>query len=74
MAKNKSNPFSQFDEQDTQSAQAENEFARWLKNSESSLEKEVKVGDRLQVEVLSIGKEEIFVSTGTHRGPNRFQL
>lgn len=50
------------------------EFALMLEGSFSQTKKRVSPGDRIKAEVLSIGKEEIFVSTGTmHDGVVRRQ-
>lgn len=41
------------------------EFARLFENSIQGIESKLTVGDRVKSEILSIGKEEVFVSTGT---------
>ncbi|MCE3010547.1 MAG: S1 RNA-binding domain-containing protein [Proteobacteria bacterium] len=43
----------------------DNDFAKMFENSLGGVGKSLRVGDRVQGEVLSIGKDEIFVSTGT---------
>jgi small subunit ribosomal protein S1 len=43
----------------------ESDFASMFENSLGSVGKELRKGDRVRSEVLSIGKEEVFVSTGT---------
>lgn len=42
-----------------------NDFAAMFENSLQGVGKTVKVGDRIKGEILTLGKEEIFVSTGT---------
>lgn len=42
-----------------------NDFASMFENSLQSVGKTLKVGDRIKGEILTLGKEEIFVSTGT---------
>ena len=41
------------------------EFAKMFESSLEGVGKSLKVGDRVRGEILSIGKEEVFVSTGT---------
>lgn len=46
-------------------SQSANDFARMFENSLKGVGEKLKVGDRIRGEILSIGKEEVFVSTGT---------
>lgn len=41
------------------------DFAAMFENSLESVGKKLSVGDRIKAEILTLGKEEIFVSTGT---------
>lgn len=50
---------------DESSDQGTNDFAKMFEQSMGGLGKKLSVGDKIRAEVLSIGKEEIFVSTGT---------
>lgn len=42
-----------------------NDFAKMFEDSLSGVEKKLKTGDRIKGEILTIGKEEVFVATGT---------
>jgi len=42
-----------------------NDFARMFEESMGATSRKVSVGDKIRGEILSVGKEEIFVSTGT---------
>lgn len=50
---------------DESTTTTQDDFASLLAASESSSQKKLKVGDKISGEILSIGKEEAFVSTGT---------
>src|SRR3712207_4715243 len=50
---------------DDQDNQKSSEFAKMLEDSFKKTRKNVKMGDKIQSEILSIGKDEVFVSTGT---------
>lgn len=50
---------------DDNSQSANDEFAALLASSESTTSKKLKAGDKITGEILTIGKEESFVSTGT---------
>ncbi len=52
-----------FDDESTD--QGTNDFAKMFEQSMGGIGKKLSVGDKIRAEVLSIGKEEIFVSTGT---------
>lgn len=52
-----------FDDDDNDSGS--NEFARMFEDSLGGVEKKLSVGDRIKGEILTIGKDEVFVSTGT---------
>lgn len=52
-----------FEDEDSQTGT--NDFARMFENSLRSVGEKLKVGDRIKGEILTIGKEEAFVSTGT---------
>src|SRR4051812_13771922 len=41
------------------------DFAKMFEQSLTGVEKKLSPGDRIKGEILSIGKEEVFVSTGT---------
>lgn len=60
MSKKKNNDL--FDEPVDNSSQ---DFAAMFENSVSTLNKTLRVGDKLKGEILSIGKSDAFVSTGT---------
>ena len=51
-----------FDDDD---GSAPNDFAKMFEDSMKGVGRKVSVGDKIRAEVLSIGKEEVFVSTGT---------
>ncbi len=44
---------------------AESDFAALFESSQAKLGQNLRVGDKIDSEILSIGKEEVFVSTGT---------
>ncbi|RYZ76665.1 MAG: S1 RNA-binding domain-containing protein [Proteobacteria bacterium] len=50
---------------DDNNDQGKNDFAAMFEQSMGGVEKKLSVGDKIRAEVLSMGKEEIFVSTGT---------
>lgn len=50
---------------DDNSQTTQDEFAALLASSEQTTQKKLKAGDKILGEILSIGKEESFVSTGT---------
>src|ERR1044072_7029382 len=50
------------DEEKTQSG---SDFAQMFETSLQGVGKKLSVGDRIKAEILTLGKEEIFVSTGT---------
>lgn len=50
---------------DDNNDQGASEFARLFESSMRGLDQKLSVGDKIQGEILSIGKEEVFVSTGT---------
>ena len=52
------------DENETQPKRSD-EFARLLEDSFRSTRKSLSTGDRVKSEILSIGREDVFVSTGT---------
>lgn len=56
-----------FDDEFGDSADTEksSDFAQMFEDSLRGVEKKLTVGDRIKGEILSIGKEEVFVSTGT---------
>ena len=59
-----------FDSSDEESAeqhgkQSSDEFARMLEDSFKTTRKGLKPGDRIKAEVLSVGSDDIYVSTGT---------
>ncbi len=64
MAKNVQNT-NLFDEEPK--AEKSQDFASLFEQSVNSAQRNVKVGDQLKGEILTIGKEESFVSTGTAR-------
>lgn len=57
----------QFDDEETtiESSQKSSEFAKMLEDSFKKPQKKLSVGDKVRGEILVIGKEEVFVSTGT---------
>ncbi len=62
------------EDRDLEKEKASAEFARMLEGSFGQTQKRVSQGDRIKSEILSIGKEEVFVSTGTmHDGIVRRQ-
>lgn len=66
MAKSKKNVF--YDDSlfgDTKTEDSSSQFMNLLNESEGKLSRQLKVGDKLTCELLSIGKEESFASTGT---------
>ncbi len=62
MAKNKKNTPDLFNDPVVNESQ---NFAEMFENSMSNLNKTLRVGDSFKAEILSIGKSECFVSTGT---------
>ncbi|MCM2323304.1 MAG: S1 RNA-binding domain-containing protein [Oligoflexia bacterium] len=55
-----------FDQQDDEkSAKGPSEFARMLEDSFKAPTRKLSVGDKIRGEILVVGKEDIFVSTGT---------
>lgn len=52
-----------FDDDDSSSGT--NDFARMFEESMGAASRKLSVGDKIRGEILSVGKEEIFVSTGT---------
>ena len=50
---------------DDDSKNGSNDFARLFADSESGVSRGVSVGDKIRGEILTIGKEDVFVSTGT---------
>ncbi len=59
-----SDPFDNDAFDDDQKRQKSAEFARLLEDSFKKPQKRLSVGDRIRGEILVIGKEEVFVSTG----------
>src|SRR5262249_7652651 len=58
----------QFDDDDFEEKKSnpmDSEFARMLEASFKGSKKKLSVGDKIQGEILVLGKEEVFVSTGT---------
>lgn len=53
------------DEFDDESSSKSNDFAKMFEESMSGVGKKLSPGDRVKGEILTIGKEEVFVSTGT---------
>jgi len=53
------------DEDMEESASQSNEFAAMLEESLKGPQKKLKVGTKIRAEILVVGREEIFVSTGT---------
>ena len=53
------------EESNGESAVEQNEFAQMLNESFDKKQKRLKVGDRIQSEVLTFGKSHVIVSTGT---------
>jgi small subunit ribosomal protein S1 len=65
---------SEEDEEENDKKRKAAEFARLLEGSFKQTQKRVSQGDRIKSEILSIGKEEVYVSTGTmHDGVVRRQ-
>lgn len=50
---------------DDDNDEGSNEFARMFEDSMGATSRRLSVGDKIRGEVLSVGKEELFVSTGT---------
>jgi small subunit ribosomal protein S1 len=50
---------------DDEADDSSSDFAAMFENSVKGIEKKLKVGDKVKGEVLTIGKEEVFVTTGT---------
>jgi small subunit ribosomal protein S1 len=50
---------------DESSDQGTNDFAQMFEQSMGGIGKKLSIGDKIRAEVLSMGKEEVFVSTGT---------
>jgi small subunit ribosomal protein S1 len=50
---------------DDNSDDSSNDFAKLFEDSVGGISKTLSVGDKLRSEVLTVGKEELFVSTGT---------
>lgn len=64
--KNNKSRGNQFDDLFEDEGAAETyDFARLFENSMNSVGRKLNVGDKIRGEILSVGKEEIFVSTGT---------
>lgn len=53
------------EDEDTEKKKADSEFARMLNESFKTPQKKLSVGDKIRGEILVLGKEEVFVSTGT---------
>jgi small subunit ribosomal protein S1 len=54
-----------FMDEDADKKKADSEFAKMLNESFKSPQKKLSVGDKIRGEILVLGKEEVFVSTGT---------
>jgi small subunit ribosomal protein S1 len=54
-----------YDDEDEQKQKKSSEFAKLLEDSFRNTKKRLSVGDKVQGEVLSIGKDDVYVSTGT---------
>lgn len=50
---------------DDSSDESSSDFAKMFEDSMKGIERKLSVGDRIKGEILSIGKDEVFVSTGT---------
>ena len=59
------NDSSENESEDNQDPKKSSEFARMLEDSFKKTRQNVKAGDKIKAEILSIGKDEVFVSTGT---------
>src|SRR5688572_12046582 len=55
----------EFDDETESKPASSNEFARMLDASFKQSQKKLSVGDKIQGEILVLGKEDVFVSTGT---------
>jgi len=58
------NPFLLIEETEEQESQKPNEFAQLLEESFKKKRKKLSAGDRIRGEILVLGKEDVFVSTG----------
>lgn len=58
------NPFLLIEETEEQETQKPNEFAQLLEESFKKKRKKLSVGERIRGEILVLGKEDVFVSTG----------
>jgi small subunit ribosomal protein S1 len=54
-----------FQDDDSEKKKADSEFAQMLNESFKNPQKKLSVGDKIRGEILVLGKEEVFVSTGT---------
>jgi small subunit ribosomal protein S1 len=54
-----------FEDEDREKAKKDSEFARMLEDSFRKSPKKLCVGDKIRGEILVVGKEDVFVSTGT---------
>ena len=52
-------------DQDEQTKQESNEFAQMLEESFKTKQKRLSLGDKVKAEIIFIGKDEVFASTGT---------
>ncbi len=59
-----SDPFEN-DESESSTDKKSSEFAKLLEDSFRTTRKSLSIGDKIHSEILSVGKEDIFVSTGT---------
>jgi small subunit ribosomal protein S1 len=50
---------------DDDTEETSSDFAKMFEDSMSGIDKKLKPGDKIKGEILSIGKEEVFVTTGT---------
>jgi len=50
---------------DDQDSKNSSDFAKMFENSMTSVGQKLNIGDKIRGEVLTVGKEEVFVSTGT---------